>query len=612
MKSLFLLVSGFLISLTSLSQRSVYEGPALWLKLDGATEKFRYATHDTLKRPDGEYYWRQAIETSEKGKHELTSIKANFKNGIADGDFELLHYTITFGIEDFDIHEVKSHTLGNRILMKGKYEKGKPIAIWQFDFDAFDGSGDKRSLIINQSRNTITIKSDSTNITGRINDEGIFDGIWTYQVLGNPLLQFQYQKGLLVSIKKDNQNFYAQQLNSLTASLQKSDSLIFAPESNPWLWDAGLPESDSLIMIQLPFSSALSSASVPYKLGKHYLGLHPLINIPQLHGTSRAYLKLSWENIVLLENNLNKLTRVDSILKAKLQTPVFQLRRSSNAKVDSMLKITEALSRDVNNNQQRIIKFLAPETRLVAPQYLSEIRNDNFKTQDDYVYYLDRNIAGLNMQADEHIYQLMDLVEKLRIQGALEELETEWITLKNLVDQQVESDSLGDFEMQIYKNFIVNDFANRKSEYPEISASEARREFLLEAVSYYHFFYEFYKNKMYRSVTSVSSEFYTAYTKYLYNPYMGVNNVEVVVKKKFLQHMLQYFWPYLLDKLQYAENGQAFQERYQLTLTYKDALLLFADDYKHDAKRLERRGRNEKDMRKFESLLEEYLESLQE
>ncbi|MBX2965348.1 MAG: hypothetical protein KF845_04320 [Cyclobacteriaceae bacterium] len=605
--SSFLLVF-LLLSSVSIARQSMYDGQAVWLPADGATEKFRFISTDSAKVLQGEYLWRLNHKNNETGWFELAHIKVMFRNNLPEGEIELLDYTVNFDVDDFDLTGVQPVVKGNRTFIRGRYSKGRPVGEWRFEYGPFDDSEKREVLLFNTATNTWSFRGDSVSFNGKTNPAGIFDGRWNFNYSGRGRQDVTYQNGILTGMQVNGTEQVEKFFLSVKQQIKLADSIVAGHTTNPWIWMSGFAESDSLYQLQTPVGESLNKAMAPYRIGERLIGAHPLLDLPLIKGVSALYFALKNNEAATLMACTKKLTQADSVLKSKLEQPVFQLRRSGTPGIDSLLRVTEGLIADIERQKNRIEKFLSKEARYTSPEYLLAERNVQFKSPSDFVYYLEKTSGLLETQVNAHINDLRTAVEYLRLKGDVEKMEEEWVFLRNDISNHIPTDDKNRFAIAVYNRFVEADFNEKKGIFAGLDSYESRRAFLTEVIAYYEFFREFYIHTAYLGLTDVQEEFTRQYTKYLYNPYMGVNNVEVVVKKKFLHHVLNQFWPYLLNELEQADNGNRFRELYAQVLEYKGALLFLADDNKQEAKRFERRGRKETNMQAVEALMIEYTE----
>ena len=253
--------------------------------------------------------------------------------------------------------------------------------------------------------------------------------------------------------------------------------------------------------------------------------------------------------------------------------------------------------------------FLKDSSRLISPYLLQTGTRTKWNSHDAAAQYLIGKVAGQKDLFAVIMRSFEEEQEVLRVRGTVEELEEEWFYMNRAVETKYQPDSLSFLASDIYNRFLINDFEDRKSEYSAISSLKDRREFLKNSVSYSRFFYEFFKDSAYWSVEIVDTKLSQEYTQYLYNPYTGDYNVEVVVKRRFLEKIVETYWPYRLEVLRNVDSGTAFIEKYNETVQIIEMLLKFAHVKDAEAKRLERRVRRAKGVENIDEFLTEFLKN---
>jgi hypothetical protein len=608
MKSSLVLI--LLIATISIAdaQLKLHEGDAIWLPANVAKEKFRYVASDSTKTPVGEYLWKLNSENNESGWFELAQIKTNFRNKVADGEFEFLHYTLNFSIDDFDQQGIKSFIIGYKTIVRGRYNRGIPSGQWSFIYAPYNAADEKSLPVLthNVALNRWSYQSDSISIIGQVDEKGFFNGRWEFKLPNEEIQVQEYKKGILTAIisagKLRHENLWPNILNYI----KETETSIPPDHDNPFIWQAGFSACDPIYVEQVKPASALNYALAPHKIAQTYIDSHPLLNLPEIAGTQSLKFSLSIADAESLRLNTKRLKSYDSLLQEKMELPVFQIRKLSNPRIDSLLKTTEDLIANIIRQNKIINNFLKEESRYKSPDYLLPEYGLNFRSHAEIAIYLNEQVNTLSTRVDRHSSDLLDAIEYLRIKGAVEDMESQWYYIKEEINSLIPNDNQQTFPLKIHKRFVENDYNERIANYALLNSYDERRQFLIDAITYYEYFNQFFKFKEYLKLTEVREEFIAHYTRFLYNPYMGVNNVEVVVKKKFIYHVLNNFWPFLLNKMEEAKDGQEFIALFKEASQYKQALTYLADDHSAEAKRLERRSRKGVNMYDFEILIADY------
>lgn len=584
-----------------------YEGPARWMPYQGAHEQFYYQQNDSLGKPEGIYRWQCQREQGRTGQYELASLQAEFKNGLAEGPMEFLHYHLSFSIESFDKKQVKAESLGNKTLIQGQFRAGKPIGTWVFSFGPMNEEQLSGQLHFDLNSRQLTYKSDSLQFSGTVNEEGFFHGDWTWSTPELDSLQLRYQQGILTRLADTTGSRFEMEFARELRFFAALDSLAAAPVASPWIWNPGCTDSDSIVLLQQPVSGGFRQALKPYEHGFDYLSLHPLLDLPPISGITRFYHPLPAEQQRLLYDADATIQIFLQSLHWKLETPSFQLRRSGNPKVDSLMHAAEALMEQAYALQEHLLFFLGDEARFVSPYFLPMTETQPVDSHEAYARLLLGKTENLGAQTDSLLLLLDQKLDILRLRGNLEDLEQEWHQLQQSMSVYLcDMEEPHGFIRRIYSRYIENDHDARTRAYGSIETLTERQAFLQETLEYNQFFYDFLIQEKYAPILELDLFLQKHYTQYLYNPYMAVNNIEVVVKPRFLQVVLDRFWPYLIQSLELAPDGYAFQARYQEVMKLRAILQSLAYDKSSPAKRLARKGRKTERMEALEILLRDY------
>lgn len=589
------------------AQVQTYNGPAHWLPCTGAQEQYSYLKTDSLKQPQGAYSWKRSRELNAQGNYELLAVQANFDRGVAEGITEILHYNLTFSIEDFDKLGVHAATVGFKTLIKGQYSAGIPTGIWYFEYSPLHESQNPEILTLNLRNGQLQFSSDSLQFVGSLNKAGIFDGQWRWMLPGADTLRLQYSMGILSetggAVSADIDSLLKQALRSF----DQRDSLAPAPANAPWVWNPGCSAQNPLLRLQEPVAKGMVQALQPHTRSMEYLSQHPLLELPPIVGTTRFYHELPQENHTLLAKADAKIQSQAYSLYYKLETPAFLLRRAGSAEVDSLMLEAEALLLEGMELQAAIIVFQGDEARFLSPRYLDYPATATLQSHSEYAQVLLQQSAELG-ERSEHMLEVLDEhVEMLRLRGNLEELESEWYLLQQAMSEwlcnQTEPSS---FVRRLYSRFVESDHEHRTRAYGAIQPLADRQSFLQDALEYNQYFHDFFLQEEYRQMLDLDAYLLNEYTQYLYNPYMAIDNIEVVVKAKFLNRVLNDFLPYLQQSLETAPDGHAFRQRYEEVLLLRDILTNLAHDNSQPARKLSRKARKLNSMKAMEAMLTEW------
>jgi hypothetical protein len=602
---------GFLLwmscSFLAQAQLTPYAGPAIWLPREGAQEEFLYLEGDSLRYPQGAYSWKCSRELSGQGSYELMSVQANFEGGQAQGPLELLRYSLRFAIEDFDLGGVRANTMGDKTVIRGQFKAGRPSGTWLFSLTPLHESREPAQLAFDLSNGSLCFWSESQRFEGTVNSQGYFHGDWHWAPTAADSLSFRYREGILAGYARDGQPGHEAIISREARFFNVLDSLHPAPQDNPWVWNPGFYQIDTLRQIQEPVRAGMEQALHPYRHGSDFFARHPLLSLPPIVGTARFYHPLPETDQQQLTAIELAVQALDSSLMLKLQLPVFLLRRAGKPALDSLMLQAESLLDAGIALQAAVRQFQHNESRYLSPCYLEPPITFGLQSQHEYTRMLSARRDALEKEVEAMLVELAEMRELLLFQGTLEELEEEWVLLQEAMRQKLAApDSVPAFALRVYQRFVEADHERRTAEYGSIQSLNERQGFLQETLEYNQFFHEFFTQGRYLPLLEIEAFLLEHYTQYLYNPYMAVNNIEVVVKPRFLQAILERYWPFQLNELVAAPDGIEFQTRFQTALEVREKLRQLAYDKSAAARKLARQGRKLGSMPELQRLLRNY------
>lgn len=100
------------------------------------------------------------------------------------------------------------------------------------------------------------------------------------------------------------------------------------------------------------------------------------------------------------------------------------------------------------------------------------------------------------------------------------------------------------------------------------------------------------------------------YTYLAYNPYTGENDISMTVKKRFLNAILTYLWPYLLNQIEQENEWDQWALKWNRHIAIFNYLLEFSEKEDPASKRVDRRVRQEKKPEKILRIIEHHMETI--
>ncbi len=609
----FMIFNLFLISvIPGVSQHSVYEGKSMWSMIPGATEKFSYETSDSLKIPNNWYTMKSIHEGNVDGSYELLLINAEMKKGVPNGQATFYHYNMRFIINDFDEKGVDASTMGERTLIRGQYENGIITDIWSFQYGKLEDSSSWNTLYYDTHSQEWTFNLDSLHyFSGHTESSGVFTGNWNWQA-GSDKIKYSYHKGVLTGIQNDEVPVFTEVFEHENQLLQLTDSLVSVDTSHSFIWSSGKENDDPVSNHQLVFSELMDKAFRPIYLVRKDIQSHPFFKLPKITGTTKLFHPLEEEYELMLQMVLDHSYERAAAIDNQLEQPIFLLRRSAQPALDSLFFTAEKIKSQAADLRKETDWFLSAPARVVSPYKMIKDSSEIFRNHQEVLQYFLQKDEELNSMTEELYVGLDEMRSFLQLTGALEELEEQWYYLLEEIREEAQKSKATLYASQILDNWVEEEFIFRNEIYIAEPSLTERRNFLLETLDYFQWYKRFFKERELDTLIFAEGYFSESFTQYWYNPYMGEHNVEVVVRKKFLQNIISNFWPYVIESLMQARNGYEFMELQDKFLKYRKWLGMFPDDKSSAAKRLDSRGKKESDMKKLEALIEEYMEVIEE
>jgi len=588
-----------------------YKGPAVIQSIEGALEEFEYLYKEGAMTPHGTYYCTYSGDIDEDGSHSLFKIRSNFSKGLPDGMFEMVLYEVRFDIEHFDFEKIASSTKGESFKITGQYSSGNPTGQWYFNSRQLNGIPNATELAWDTGTRQWSYQGTDVAFEGKQNSMGYFDNQWKWR-LGYPYqVDLKYQSGVMKGFQLNGNAQFESEFEFENALLLERDSIVPSSEQNRWVWDPGYSSDSPLMLAQGYLEYFLQDAFSPIVKAQDQFVDRTIFPLPRPPTTGVLFHLLNDPIRYSLLNTLEEIAHRDSILFSIMERPVFQLRRATNPICDSLLSVGEFNLERSLALSRRIEEFLYHSSRTISPSFLCFEDSLGFLSHKDFGVFLLAIEEQLEEEFELLISALNDKQEILRLRGTMEELEEEWLSLYEDLNSKFKpkkDDQLGN---RLFPFLVENAFETFKLAYNQNLSLHDRKELLLEVVSYFRYYHEFFKEEEYRILENMRRDIMDGYTEYWYNPYMGTNNVEVLVKKRFVGKIVNEFWPYLLDQFLANQDHRSFQKRYEEILELRHFLLEFANHKGNDAKRLERQIIKAKDLSSIEPIIGKYLESLQ-
>ena len=531
------------------------------------------------------------------------------------------NYTIHVGESIRPVFNAK----GQRMRWEGSFAEGRPEGKWAFILDSVAGNGGSPRALIRIDigyKNgkpygalslENTIHKNILRLKGQCDDQGVATGTWSYYYQNHEgaLVKEEriYKKGLLTEVKTTD--------NGVLSVRKFEQNIRFIEHSgNAELFEGKRIGNERFEMDEY---GSRASGLVNYDMNYYFLKGWDLEVFPfefvrdipvfkkleyplspeekediaysreliksqrdsieeQLSGNIYIHRSRSGQldtTIAFLQLNLVRLNYIDSLL-SRTEFPLFTYKNRNDQGVQHWVSGLNMLRK----TQGEVYDSLEVELSPVAinadtANIFGELRNLLVKNESVLPeYYHIVESARIALKREGELKELEDrMVERFQeVQafyadkaGIGAEINTKWVkgNLQKLLQEYARTDQYED-ALRIGNEVMLH-----------LDSLEVWQEKVAEF------------NRM-------ASVLRSHYTYLAYNPYTGVNDIEITAKKRFINNVLTYMWPYTINELKDEKEWVKWSEMWGRQFRLYDYLLNFVSREDTQAKRLERRVRQEK------------------
>jgi hypothetical protein len=528
-----------------------------------------------------------------------------------------LKYTISAG----RTFQPEFSTSGTLAKWTGSFDKGTPRQVWNFTIDSVDNGGKTFQQLVKvklpykngKVAGKFTVedlrKDKQFSLSGHTNDLGEAEGVWLYTYKTSDSLQVTekhtYKQGILLKIEvfgKDtgiveyalNQKFFEAQkasemlmqignhefveseyhgyANKVWKELMLGHYLSgwnlevfpFSPElSLPFFRRIEFPLTDEEIR-QIASIRKLSSNT--QEQIDNYIEGEMLI---QRSRSSALDLSISF-----LEQTKLRMQLLDSLMN-RTELPLFTYK---NRYQPGVLKYIESIN-EMAQVKAQVYDTLSIELPIIS---YSDGNFDLFKELE-----LLAKISGESLQ--EHF----DIIEKetftLQRETERKLLEEElMLKLKNLQQLYESEQKVGKL---IKERWIDGNLQQeiiryaQKDDYEKAMALGENILLRIDTLAQWIAQVEIYDSMVHK----IKSE----YSRMVYNPYTGKNDLELIVKKRFLSNIIEILWPWLEQNIESEEDWSSWNKLWDQQFEVYNYVMTFASREDKQAQKINHRVRKE-------------------
>ena len=577
---------------------------------------------DTLLPEKGKYSlkWRDIIDDTLTSFASTGSLKSHLPHGFWTWEEAGWDYTVETGrtiVPDFKAK-------GLHAFWQGGFSNGLPNGNWLYGFGEpiVNPKSKKTPLRISTVFNNGLFNGkfevhDNTNedlpvkITGFCNKEGVAEGKWIFEFK-------DYDGKLVEEIRVYNQGVL---LKIITNSKSKSDTLDFYMTAQKM---SLISEDNNQVIIGEQKFSYDGEWSESQELYKHYIHEHFLCGWSHLAFPykvrriapifKRLAFPLSEEEIQTRENIEKEIDVLDSIIKEKLNLGNVTINRNRSEELDLAISTLEQAQKRIIVIKDFVTHSYAPEfiyndrkhgglknwlmkinetarvKGVAYPESHYQLKTIQLKTDLFTVFESIYNVVeALKNETAIHIKQVEKSFKALSREGELKKLENK------LSDDLVELDSLyknkGGIGEHIREYWINNYFKKHLQIYAQTDDYEKAKGLSKSLLTKMDSLVSW--SDQWSKIDSLELTLKESYINFAYNPYTGDHDIELPIKKRFIDNVLKTLIPWMKEQLIKAEEWEEFKANYRQIMTVRNYLIQFASKDNRQDRRVERRLRRE-------------------
>lgn len=591
--------------------------------------QFRGVFSDTILPNQGPFalQWREI-----DGEKVVTySVNGNLSNHLPQGNWNWQQGAWTYSVNASQSVQPSFSSAGTVARWSGAFDKGIPVRNWQYNLDSLDQSGRvaekllqirwtyKNGLVSGNFSVEDFRKESQFHLSGATNERGEANGEWVYTYTNSKSEKVTekhlYRQGLLQSVtvySRDtvktefirNQNFFDKSKTNTNAVVIGSrnflksefngitDSLWNNLLKNNFLkgWSLSVFPFEAVLStpvfkkLEYPFSEEEKqqiesikaiSLSIQEKINNYIQG-EMLI---QRSRSSAMDLSVSF-----LEQTLKRMHLIDSLM-LRTELPEFTYK---NRHQQGVLHYIKAI------NEMSMVKAEVYDTmELQLPLIVAD--SANFR-----LFFELENLVKISEQSIEEHFEIIER-EKFAIQRENERkaMEDELLdAFRNLQELFNHTNGVG---LQIRQKWIDDSIQQDIIKYAqendfEVAMQLAGRILLrIDTIALLHNRVEVFDNMD----TRISAE----YNRMVYNPYTGKNDLELTVKKRFVNTVLENLWPWLELRIENEQNWASWKRLWEQQFEVYNFVMTFANREDKQAQKINKKVRKETNPEKILRLL---------
>lgn len=591
----------------------------------GTKGKIRHSSvlHDSLLPQSGilDIRWREF----ENKRIHTYQVNGQTKNHLPIGKWIWEEGSWDFNIGVGVNAQPAFQTTGIRNKWEGSFVDGLANGTWNYALDSVSNNGQSVSNLAKIQLNynagvpfgTVVLErnihGNALKLKGNLDKNGIATGTWLLQYFQNGQRvqeERSYEKGLLrqivliknkndrqiIPIERNLKYLAAQNLGTLERSVTIGTMPFFEDEYSS--------KGSQLVneLLQQQYQSGWHLTAFPFKVNLNlpaYRRLSYPLTAAELKtiNESKALITSQREAISkqlsgnILVNRSRSATVDTSVAYLQLQAQRLQILDSLFNRIESpafiykdrhgqaLLSWAELLNKNINANGDVYDSF-AVQLPIVI------------NAQGEHGFFT--SIANMLNQNERTLPLYLSTIEKAKQsqerEGELKALETK--TIKRLERVQNLYASKSGIGATINKKWIKGDISQLMQRYANTNQYDTAST-ILNDINVYLDSLENWAPKT-EAFDKMPKSIREQYTILVYNPYTGINDIEMVLKRRFLNKVLQELWPYMDREIQEVNDWQQWKSLWQQRFTIYGFMQNFISKEDRASQKIENKIRKER------------------